>query len=121
MKNDKTEQEINAVKQSLFGMNNNDKESQGEDLAKIIDSWLDEKYVHRKTRLNGNQVIILTIISSLADKYNVKCLKKLIDKFVTYKISEGGQSAKELVDILKNRLEVQSDDSLVKAIEPFIK
>jgi hypothetical protein len=123
MKNKNKNKEVEEIKETLFGLNKPDEKqsTKGEDLSKVIDAWLDEKYVHRKTRLNGNQVIVLTIISSLADKYKIKTLKRIINKFVTYKISEGGKSASELVDILKNRVELQPDDSLVKAIEPFIK
>ncbi|GAH00089.1 unnamed protein product, partial [marine sediment metagenome] len=81
----------------------------------------DDKYIHSKTRLNQNQIIALTILKTLAEKYKVTCIKQLIDNFVRYKLSEGGQSSKELVDILKARTEVDVDDSLSKAIEPFIR
>lgn len=121
MNNKENKKEVNDVKQALFGFNDSEPDNKNFEMDKLVDTWLDKKYIHRKTRLNGNQVIVLTIIVSLAEKYKIKCLKKIIDKFVTYKISEGGQSAKELVDILKNRVEVQTDESLLQAIQPFIK
>ncbi len=96
-------------------------QSEGENLTEILKAWLDDAYIHAKTRLNQNQIIALTILKTLSEKYNVKCIKELIDNFVRYKLSEGGQSSKELVEILKSRTDVEIDDSLAKAVEPFMK
>lgn len=113
---------LNDVRNALFGLNNNQNNEVSNDKeSRLVEVWLDEKYLHKKTKLNGNQVIVLTIISSLAEKYKIKCLKAIVKKFVMYKISEGGESAKQLVDILKNRPEIQTEDNLIKAIEPFIR
>lgn len=117
-----TEDERNEILHETFtDMNENDTPSDAENLSEIIKAWLDDKYIHAKTRLNQNQIIALTILKTLAEKYKVTCIKQLIDNFVRYKLSEGGQSSKELVDILKARTEVEVDDSLSKAIEPFIR
>ena len=117
-----TESERNEILHETFSdMNDNETPSDAENLSEIIKAWLDDKYIHAKTRLNQNQIIALTILKTLAEKYNVRCIKQLIDNFVRYKLSEGGQSSKELVDILKARTEVEVDDSLSKAIEPFIR
>lgn len=113
--------EIDGIKQSLFSLNkNNDSENKKENLAEIINAWLDDKHIHTKTRLNHNQIIILTILKTLYDKYKSKTIKNIIDNFVRYQISEGGQSAKELVEILKNRNDIQENDDLLKKIQPFI-
>ena len=117
-----TEDERNEILHETFtDMNENETPSDAENLSEIIKAWLDDKYIHAKTRLNQNQIIALTILKTLAEKYKVTCIKQLIDNFVRYKLSEGGQSSKELVDILKARTEVEVDDSLSKAIEPFIR
>lgn len=95
--------------------------TEGENIEEIIKTWLDDKFIHAKTRLTPNQVIALTILKTLAEKYDVKCIKTLLDNFVRYKLSEGGQSSKELVDILKSRNEMEDDSELEKAIQPFMK
>ena len=109
------------LKDTFTDLNENETHSDAENLAEIIKAWLDDKYIHAKTRLNQNQIIALTILKTLSEKYKVHCIKDLIDNFVRYKLSEGGQSSKELVDILKSRTEFETDDSLSKAIEPFMK
>ena len=109
------------LKDTFTDMNEDETHSEGENLSEVIKAWLDDKYIHAKTRLNQNQIIALTILKTLSEKYKVKCIKQLIDNFVRYKLSEGGQSSKELVDILKARQVDEIDDSLSKAIEPFIK
>lgn len=117
-----TEDERKEILHETFSdMNENETPSDAENLSEIIKAWLDDKYIHAKTRLNQNQIIALTILKTLAEKYKVNCIKQLIDNFVRYKLSEGGQSSKELVDILKARTEVEVDESLSKAIEPFIR
>lgn len=117
-----TEAERNEILNETFtDLNDNETPTDAENLSEIIKAWLDDKYIHSKTRLNQNQIIALTILKTLAEKYKVTCIKQLIDNFVRYKLSEGGQSSKELVDILKARTEVDIDDSLSKAIEPFIR
>jgi len=109
------------VKQTLIDVENEETQSEGENLTEILKAWLDDAYIHAKTRLNQNQIIALTILKTLAEKYKVNCIKELIDNFVRYKLSEGGQSSKELVDILKSRTAIEDDDSLSKAVEPFLK
>jgi hypothetical protein len=117
-----TESERKEILQETFAdINEDDTPSDAENLAEIIKAWLDDKYIHAKTRLNQNQIIALTILKTLAEKYQVNCIKQLIDNFVRYKLSEGGQSSKELVEILKSRTDVEMDDSLAKAVEPFMK
>lgn len=109
------------IKQTLIDVENEETQSEGENLTEILKAWLDDAYIHAKTRLNQNQIIALTILKTLAEKYKVNCIKELIDNFVRYKLSEGGQSSKELVDILKSRTAIEDDDSLSKAVEPFLK
>lgn len=117
-----TEDERKEILRDTFtDMDENEHQSESENLSEIIKAWLDDAYIHAKTRLNQNQIIALTILKTLSEKYKVTCIKELIDNFVRYKLSEGGQSSKELVDILKARTDVEMDDSLEKAISPFIK
>jgi len=103
--------------EDIFG---DEKKNNSEELANIIRAWLDDKYIHAKTRLNEKQIIALTILKTLSEKYNVRCIKELIDNFVRYKLSEGGKSSEELVEILKSKIS-SDDDDLVKTIEPFLK
>lgn len=117
-------EDVEKLRQSIFNPNQQKEDtekSKGQDMAEMIHAWLDKKYIHSKTRLNGNQVIALTILKTLCDKYGVTCLKELIDNFVTYKLSEGGESSKELVEMIKAQNEKPEDDELMKRIEPFLK
>jgi len=98
----------------------NEQESDSENIEEIIKTWLSDKFIHAKTRLNSNQIIALTILKTLSEKYQVKCIKELLDNFVRYKLSEGGKSSEELVDILKNRNNMDEDEELEKAIRPFL-
>lgn len=117
-----TEDERKQILHETFAdMDQDNTQSMGENLQEIIKAWLDDAYIHAKTRLNQNQIIALTILKTLSEKYKVKCIQGLIDNFVRYKLSEGGQSSKELVEILKSRTEPEMDDSLEKAVAPFIK
>lgn len=93
----------------------------GDNLAEVINAWFNPKHLHSKTRLNANQIIAVTILKTLADKWHVKTIKLLIENFIRYKLSEGGESSKELVDILKNRTEINNDEGMLNAIKPFLR
>lgn len=123
MKNEKVdEKQLNQTfVDMLRPQNQNQTQDTSQNFKETIKAWLDRKYVHFKTRLNANQVIALSILKSLSKKWKVKSINELVEWFVTYKLSEGGKSSEELVDILKNRPDLQDNDELMKAIEPFIK
>ena len=82
-------------------------ESEGftaEDIRLIIAEWLKEDHVHFKTRYSKRQVRAITKLQPIADRYNIKCLKDVLNEFRIAKLSEEGKSSQELVDILKERL-----------------
>lgn len=85
-----------------------------EDIKIIIKEWLSKKHIYAKTRLTKNQVIAVTILKSLADKYDISDLKKFLDNYQTYKLSEDGKSSEELIKILQSR-DLDVDDSNVLA------
>ena len=118
----KKEYDEKAIQQTIFDLAKTETNDDTKpEIKETIDTWLDDKHIHSKTRLNGDQVIALTILKTISEKYGVTCIKELINNYVRYKLSEGGQSSKELVDILKNRPEVSEDMDLYKAIQPFVK
>lgn len=83
------------------------KESEGftvEDIKQIIAEWLKKDHVQFKTRYTKRQVRAMTKLQPMATKYNIKCLQNVLDEFRIAKLSEDGQSSKELVDILRERL-----------------
>jgi len=92
---------------------------QTEDVAKIIQEWLDPKHIDKKTRYTPQQVIAVSILQSLADTYNIKTLKRFLKEFKKGKLSEGGKSAEELENILKNRV-MSSDDGALKNLARFL-
>ena len=75
-----------------------------EDIRLIIAEWLKEDHTKYKTRYTKRQVKAITKLQPLADKYKIKCLQNILHEFRIAKLSEEGQSSKELVDILKERL-----------------
>jgi len=81
-----------------------------EDIRLIIAEWLKPEHTHFKTRYTKRQVRAMTKLQPLADKYDIKCLKKLLNEFRIAKLSEEGQSSKELVDILRERLNNWMDE-----------
>lgn len=104
----------------LSNLANEDNKTESENIAEIIKEWLNTAYIHLKTRLNANQIVALTILKTLSTKYHIKCIADLIDNFVMYKLSENGQSSKELVDILKSRSQIENDENFEQLIKPFI-
>lgn len=92
---------------------------QTEDVAKIIKEWLDPKHIDKKTRYTPQQVIAISILQSLADTYNIKTLKRFLKEFKKGKLSEGGKSAEELENILKNRV-ISSEDGALKNLARFL-
>jgi hypothetical protein len=86
-----------------------------EDIRLIIAEWLKPEHIKRKTRFNTRQVRAVSILQSLADTYHIKTLQRFLDEFRTNKLSEDGQSSKELENILKARMpELQEDNALSK-------
>ena len=75
-----------------------------EDIRLIIEEWLKEIHVKFKTRYTKRQVRAITKLQPIADRYQIKCLKDVLNEFRIAKLSEDGQSSKELVDILRERL-----------------
>lgn len=105
----------NAIDNVLLRMqvNDNGKNTDAENIEKIIDEWLKDKHIHAKTRLTRNQITSLSILKSIADTYNIACLKKFLKNFQRYKLSEDGKSSEELVEILKERTQPEQEDNLL--------
>lgn len=83
------------------------KEGEGftaEDIRLIIAEWLKQDHTKFKTRYSKRQVRAITKLQPVADRYKIKCLQNVLNEFRIAKLSEEGQSSKELVDILKERL-----------------
>ena len=84
-----------------------------------IKEWLNKKNIHLKTELNQQQIHAVTILKSLADQYDIKPLKKLLENFLCYMLSKNRQSSKELVEMLKNKLGLE-DESDLGALAKFL-
>lgn len=75
-----------------------------EDIGRIIEKWLAEEFVKFKTRLTKRQVWAITKLQTIADRYDIGCIQRVLHEFRIAKLSEGGESSKELVSILRERL-----------------
>lgn len=91
-----------------------------EDIKIIIKEWLNKKHIYAKTRLTKNQVIAVTILKSLADKYQITPLKKFLQNYQTYKLSEDGKSSEELIDILRDREMTEDGGNMLQNISKFL-
>jgi len=120
-KKNKKEKEAEAIglRDQIFGTGQPLTDETTENMQKIIESWLDDRFIHSKTRLTNNQIIALTLLKTLAEKYKITCIKEIIDNFCRYKLSEGGESSKELVSILQNRPEIIPDNTFMDKIKAF--
>jgi len=109
---------------SLFLNNKKDNEDSSkkvEDIRKIIEEWLNSKHINAKTRLTKNQVIAISILKTLADRYNIRPLQLLLKNYQTFKLSEDGESSKELVEILKERSpERETEDNIITTVGKFL-
>lgn len=91
-----------------------------EDIRLIIKEWLDQAHIKMKTRLNKRQVKAITILQGLADKFDIKTLDDFLIEFRINKLSEEGQSSKELVDILKARMPELQEDNAMNKLSRFL-
>jgi len=99
----------------------NTESKKAEDISKIIAEWLSKKHINAKTRLTKNQVVAITILKTIADRYHIKPLQDLLKNYQTFKLSEEGESSKELVEILKERLpEKEDEDNIITSVGRFL-
>lgn len=78
------------------------------ELAKVVETLLNEKWKRRKTRLRDRTIPSLTTIDTLAQIYDVKFLQYWIDGYTEYVTSEGGKGRQEIVDITKFTLDKET-------------
>lgn len=106
----------NLVESIFLGGNETPTET---DRDKVVEAWLNDKFIETKTEYNQNQVYAVTVLETLANQWNIKPLKKLIQNFRKNQLSKGRGTSNELVDILKNR--DSSENSMVKRWGDFLK
>ena len=68
--------------------NTEDENKKVEDIRKIIEEWLHNKHINAKTRLTKNQVIAISILKTLADRYHIRPLQLLLKNYQTFKLSD---------------------------------
>lgn len=109
-------QKINILDQ-IFRPHTSEKDhglTEAENVSLIIKEWLSKKHIRQKTRYTKRQVMAVSNLQSLADTYNISTLKRFLDEFRTNKLSEDGQSSKELENILKARMPQMEETQLEK-------
>jgi hypothetical protein len=80
-------------------------EPEKSELAKVVDTLLNDKWKRRKTRLRPRQVSALTTLDTLAQIYDIPFLQTWVEGYTEYLTSEGGQGRQEIVDITKYTLD----------------
>lgn len=88
------------------------------ELAKVVETLLNEKWKRRKTRLRNRTIPALTTVDTLAQIYDVKFLQYWIDGYTEYVTSEGGKGRQEIVDITKYTIdkETQKHKDMMEAL-----
>lgn len=106
-----TEKSKDMFDDLIFGSKSGNELKEDKDkVSEIIKEWLNSKNIEMKTELNQNQIYAVTVLMTLANQYDITPLKKLIKNFLKYMLSKSRKSSQELVDILKNRAEVEGED-----------
>ena len=113
------EEKISIGKLSLPTVANKEGHT-AEDISKIVDVWLDPKHIDRKTRLNKRQVKAVTIFKGISIRWKIITLQDFLIWYLTYKLSEDGQSSKELENILKARMPELQQDNISSKLGRFL-
>lgn len=77
------------------------------DLSKVVTILLNEKWGKRKTRLRDRIIPALTTLSTIAEIYDIQCLKDWIKGYTEYVVSIEGKGRQEIVDITKFSIDKQ--------------
>ena len=94
-----------------------------EDIDKIVEVWLKEIFVRFKTFYSSvTQVKAVTRTQTMADRYDVICIKNYLHELRITLLSLKGMTEKDLVDILRERIntmfeEKTTDKGLGKFLE----
>jgi hypothetical protein len=80
-------------------------EHEKSELAKVVETLLNEKWKRRKTRLRPRLVGALTTLDTLAQIYDIEFLKQWVDGYTEYVTSTDGKGREEIVDITKYTLD----------------
>ena len=91
-----------------------------EDIRLIIKEWLDLIHIKMKTRLNKRQVRAITIFQGVANEWEVTVMDDFLIEYRINKLSEDGQSSKELVEILKARMPELQEDNAMNKLSRFL-
>jgi hypothetical protein len=75
------------------------------ELAKVVETLLNDKWKRRKTRLRPRQVSALTTLDTLAQIYDIQFLQSWVEGYTEYLTSEDGKGRSEIVDITKYTLD----------------
>lgn len=115
---EKKEKETNIIDR-VFSPQRGADEVETENVSKIIEEWLSPKHINAKTRFTKEQVVAVAILQSLANTYHIRTLDRFLKEFRVGKLSEDGQSSKELENILKSRI-IEEDTSHLKSLTKFL-
>jgi hypothetical protein len=80
-------------------------EPEKSELAKVVDTLLNEKWRRRKTRLRSRAMAALTTLDVLGQVYDIEWLQHWVSNYTEYLTSEDGKGRAEIVDITKYTLD----------------
>lgn len=93
-----------------------------EDIRLITKEWLKPEHIRYKTEYTTPRVAhSVSLFQTLADRHNIKCIKKYLENYRTDNLSVGRQTSKELVEILSKRIaEMYKEEGNLDKISKFL-
>lgn len=86
--------------------------SSDSDFWKTINTLMDDNFYERKTILNNRQVPKISVLTVLAQIYDVEFLKNFIPNYARWRTSgDSGKGRQDIVDICKAKQQAMSDQS----------
>lgn len=94
-----------SVIDDIVSFQQNDGQS---DLAKVVDTLLNNSFFRRKTRLHKHIIGKLSALDTIAQIWDIQFLKEWIPSYTEYLTSESGKGRQEIVDITKYTIDKET-------------
>jgi len=99
---------MNSIEEDIRGDVINGQQEEKSELAKVVETLLNDKWGRRKTRIDKYITTPLTTMDTIAQIYDVSFLKTWITGYTEYVTSVGGKGREEIVDITKYTIDKEA-------------
>lgn len=102
---------LTSVSKTILPVQTSNAGFTAEDIQLIVDVWLQEMYARFKTFYSSRkQVKAVTRVQTMADRWDVDCIKKYLTELRITLLSLEGLTGKQLVEILRERLNTMIEE-----------